>query len=61
MFLKITCMLLNICPDIELRWIDNSPQVRGNNVTANLSVGSGISSLVCSVTGREQVDCEICH
>jgi hypothetical protein len=43
--------------DFELRFIDDSPQVRGNNVTANLSVGSGISSLVCSVTGEEPVDC----
>lgn len=44
--------------DFELRWINNTPRVDGNTVTADLAIGTSFQSVMCRVTTRRTQDCK---
>ena len=45
--------------DFELRWINDSPRVDGNTITADLAIGTSFQSVMCRVTTRQTQDCKM--
>ena len=54
------CTCIRVCGvlDFFLQWINDSPRVEGNSVSAELRVGRAVTSAQCRVTTRRPQDCE---
>ena len=42
----------------ELRFINDSPRVEGNNISADIQTSRPVASMLCALTGLPRQDCK---
>ena len=42
-------------------FVNDSPRLEGNSVTAEFTISRAANLIECGITGRERVDCEYIH